>query len=94
MGGKRDGQMLTGIGRENIMAVAMGDAVLLGDRSQAQDVKAMVKALRKSGVDQAASTVRESRPRGWFETIAKGKTFHVKILNVDSGGRLSRQSYR
>ena len=82
----KDGQVLTGIGLENIMVVAMGDAVLVADQSQAQGVKAMVRALKESKVDQAVSTVRESRPWGWFETITKGKTFHVKILHVDPGG--------
>lgn len=90
----KDGQVLTGIGLENIMAVAMGDAVLVADRSQAQYVKAMVTALKDSGVDQAVSTVREYRPWGWFETIAKGKTFLVKILHVDPSGRLSLQSHK
>ena len=90
----KDGQVLTGIGLENIMAVATGDAVMVVDRSLGQQVKAMVTALKDIGVDQAVSTVRENRPWGWFETIAKGKTFHVKILHVDPGGRISLQSHR
>lgn len=90
----KESQVLTGIGLQNIMAVAMGDAVLLADRSRAQDVKAMVAALKESGVDQATSRERENRHWGWFETIARSKHFHAKILHVDPGGRLSLQSHQ
>jgi len=90
----KESQVLTGIGLENIMAVAMGDAVMVADRARAQDVKAVVAALKESGVDQATRRERESRPWGWFETIARGETFHAKILHVDPGGRLSLQSHQ
>jgi len=87
-------QVLTGIGLENIMAIAMGDAVMVADRARAQDVKAMVASLKDGGVDQAVSRERENRPWGWFETIARGESFHAKILHVDPGGRLSLQSHQ
>ena len=90
----KESQVLTGIGLENIMAIAMGDAVMVADRSRAQEVKAMVAKLKDGGVDQAVSRERENRPWGWFETIARGETFHAKILHVDAGGRLSLQSHR
>ena len=91
---EKDGQVLTGIGLENIIAVAMGDAVLVADRSRAQDVKAMVAKLKENDIHQAESRERENRPWGWFETIARGETFHAKILHVDPGGRLSLQSHQ
>jgi len=91
---EKDGQVLTGIGLKNVMAVVMGDAVMVADRARAQEVKAMVTKLKDGGVDQATRRERENRPWGWFETIAKGETFHAKILHVDPGGRLSLQSHR
>jgi len=90
----KESQVLTGIGLDNIMAVAMGDAVMVANRARAQDVKAMVAKLKDGGVDQAVSRERENRPWGWFETIARGEHFHAKILHVDAGGRLSLQSHR
>jgi mannose-1-phosphate guanylyltransferase/mannose-6-phosphate isomerase len=90
---EKDGLVLTGIGLDNIMAIAMGDAVLVADRARAQDVKTMVTQLKAKGVSQALSCERENRPWGWFETIARGEAFHVKILHVDPGGRLSLQSH-
>jgi len=90
----KENQVLTGIGLDNIMAVAMGDAVMVADRERAQDVKAMVAKLKAGGVDQSTRRERENRPWGWFETIARGETFHAKILHVNPGGRLSLQSHQ
>jgi mannose-1-phosphate guanylyltransferase/mannose-6-phosphate isomerase len=90
----KDNQVLTGIGLDNIMVVAMGDAVLVADRARVQDVKAMVAKLKDGEVEHAVSREREIRPWGWFETIARGKGFHSKILHVDVGGCLSLQSHR
>lgn len=87
-------QTLTGIGLSNIMAVAMGDAVLVADRRKAQDVKSMVAMLKSKDIPQATARERENRPWGWFETIAKGETFHAKILHVQPGGVLSLQSHK
>ena len=90
----KDSQVVTGIGLNNIMAIAMEDAVLVADRSRVQDVKAMVATLKTKGVDQAVARNRENRPWGWFETIARGEGFHAKILHVDPGGRLSMQTHQ
>jgi mannose-1-phosphate guanylyltransferase/mannose-6-phosphate isomerase len=90
----KESQVLTGIGLKDVIAVAMGDAVMVADRARVQDVKAMVAKLKDGGVDQAVSRERENRPWGWFETIARGECFHAKILHVDPGGRLSLQSHQ
>lgn len=76
------------------IGVPARDAVLVADRSRAQDVKAVVAKLKENDIDQAVSRERENRPWGWFETIARGETFHAKILHVDPGGRLSLQSHQ
>jgi mannose-1-phosphate guanylyltransferase/mannose-6-phosphate isomerase len=91
---EKDEQVLAGIGLNNVMAIAMGDAVLVADRGRAQEVKALVAKLRAEGAPQALSSEREHRPWGWYETIARGKNFHVKILHVDPGGLLSLQRHK
>lgn len=42
---------------------------------------------------QPVQTLRDWRPRGWFETLAEGQRFHVKQLQVDPGHRLSLQKH-
>lgn len=62
-----EGMELVGIGLDNIIAVAMNDAVLIADKSRSQDVKLAVDALRKKGSAQAESFPKDHRPWGWVE---------------------------
>ncbi len=88
-----EGQELVGIGLENIIAVAMPDAVLVADRSRVQDVKAAVAALQDKGAKQASQFTRDHRPWGWFDSLAMGPRFQVKRIVVTPGGQLSLQSH-
>jgi mannose-6-phosphate isomerase-like protein (cupin superfamily) len=73
--------------------VAMPDAVLVADKSRAQDVKAVVDMLRKARVGQADDYPRFHRPWGWYETLCLGDRFQVKRIMVKPGGVLSLQSH-
>ena len=88
-----EGQELVGIGLENIIAVAMPDAVLVADRRRVQDVKAAVTALREKGAKQADQFTRDHRPWGWFDSLAMGPRFQVKRIVVTPGSQLSLQSH-
>lgn len=84
---------LVGLGLDNIIAVAMPDAVLVADKSRAQDVKAVVAHLREKGAVQANERRRDFRPWGWFETLTLGPRYHVKRIMVHPGAALSLQSH-
>jgi mannose-1-phosphate guanylyltransferase/mannose-1-phosphate guanylyltransferase/mannose-6-phosphate isomerase len=88
-----DGLELVGIGLENIVAVAMPDAVLVADASRCQDVKLAVSALKDKGAKQATAFPKDHRPWGWFETLALGGRFQVKRIVVHPGAALSLQSH-
>lgn len=88
-----DGVELVGIGLSNIIAVAMNDAVLVADRSRAQEVKKAVDALKAKGAKQAEAFPRDHRPWGWFETLALSDRFQVKRIVVKPGAALSLQSH-
>jgi mannose-1-phosphate guanylyltransferase/mannose-6-phosphate isomerase len=60
---------IVGLGLRGVVAVAMPDAVLVADKSRAQDVKAVVDMLRKAKVGQADDYPRFHRPWGWYETL-------------------------
>jgi mannose-1-phosphate guanylyltransferase / mannose-6-phosphate isomerase len=87
------GVALVGIGLENMIAIAMPDAVLVADKSRAQEVKAAVAALKAKGARQAETFPRDHRPWGWFETLALGDRFQVKRIVVHPGAALSLQSH-
>jgi mannose-1-phosphate guanylyltransferase / mannose-6-phosphate isomerase len=93
MRSEADGVALVGIGLDNMIAIAMPDAVLVADRSRAQEVKQAVAALKAKGARQAETFPRDHRPWGWFETLAHGDRFQVKRIVVHPGAALSLQSH-
>lgn len=84
---------VVGIGLDNIMAIAMNDAVLVADMSRAQDVKKAVAALKAKGSAQATTFPKDHRPWGWFESLVVGSRFQVKRIYVHPGAALSLQSH-
>ncbi|MBO9397629.1 mannose-1-phosphate guanylyltransferase/mannose-6-phosphate isomerase [Shimia sp. R9_2] len=88
-----DTQEIVGIGLENIIAVAMNDAVLVADMSKAQDVKHAVTALKAKNALQATAFPKDHRPWGWFESLVIGDRFQVKRIHVHPGASLSLQSH-
>jgi len=82
---------VVGIGLEGIMAVAMNDAVLVADKSRAQDVKLAVQVLKDKGAVQATDFPKVHRPWGWFESLVVGDRFQVKRIMVHPGASLSLQ---
>ncbi len=87
------GIALVGIGLSNVIAIATPDAVLVADRSRAQDVKLAVAALQERGASQADHAPRALRPWGSFEVLTEGAGFKVKRITVLPGARLSLQSH-
>lgn len=88
-----DGLEVVGIGLKDIIAVAMQDAVLVADKSRAQDVKKAVAALKAKGANQATMFPKDHRPWGWFESLVIGGRFQVKRIMVHPGAALSLQSH-
>lgn len=87
------GLELVGIGLEDIVAIAMNDAVLVARKSQAQRVKEAVEALKQKNASQAVQLPRDYRPWGWYESLVVGNRFQVKRIVVNPGGTLSLQSH-
>ena len=87
-------QELVAIGLEDIIAIAMPDAVLVAHKDRTQDVKNAVTHLKTKGADQAENLPRDYRPWGWYESIALGPRFQVKRIVVKPGAALSLQSHK
>ena len=88
-----DGLALVGIGLDNIIAIAMPDAVLVADRRRAQDVRLAVSMLKHNHHEQAETFPRDHRPWGWFDRLVTGDGFQVKRIVVHPGAALSLQSH-
>lgn len=88
-----EGLELVGIGLEDIVVVAMNDAVLVARKSETQRVKEAVSALKARGASQAVQLPRDYRPWGWYESLVIGGRFQVKRIVVKPGASLSLQSH-
>lgn len=88
-----EGLEIVGLGLNNIVAVAMNDAVLIADKSRTQDVKKVVEALQRKGAVQAETFPKDHRPWGWHESLVIGGRFQVKRITVLPGASLSLQSH-
>jgi mannose-1-phosphate guanylyltransferase / mannose-6-phosphate isomerase len=88
-----DSLQLVGIGLDNVMVVAMPDAVLVANTKNAQNVKDVVIALKAKDAKQAQAFSYDHRPWGHFETLAISERFQVKRIVVKPGAALSLQSH-
>lgn len=88
-----DAQQIVGIGLDNIVAIAMPDAVLVCDKNRTQEVGKAVKILKEKNIIQGTCFPKDHRPWGWFESIALGNRFQVKRILVHPGASLSLQSH-
>ncbi len=88
-----EGLELVGIGLEDMVAIAMPDAVLVARRTDTQRVKEAVEALKTRFVKQAEAFNHDHRPWGFYESLAIGSRFQVKRIVVKPGAALSLQSH-
>ena len=86
-------QQVVGLGLDNIVAVAMPDAVLVAHRDRVGELGEVVKTMRAGAVAQADAFPRDHRPWGYFETLILGGRFQVKRIVVNPGAALSLQSH-
>jgi mannose-1-phosphate guanylyltransferase/mannose-6-phosphate isomerase len=87
-------QQVVGIGLNDIMAIAMPDAVLVAPKERAQDVKKAVELLKSKDIAQAEIFPKDHRPWGWFESLVLTDGFQVKRIHVKPGAALSLQSHK
>ncbi|TMJ77212.1 MAG: mannose-1-phosphate guanylyltransferase/mannose-6-phosphate isomerase [Alphaproteobacteria bacterium] len=81
------------LGVEDLIIVDTPDALLVADRSNAQDVTTIVARLKQAGRKEQAQHLRSYRPWGYFETLSLAPRFQVKLLHVKPGAKLSMQMH-
>jgi mannose-1-phosphate guanylyltransferase/mannose-6-phosphate isomerase len=86
-------RMLAAVGVENLVIVETPDAVLVLDKSRAQDVKAIIEYLNRQGREEGRFHQRMHRPWGAYCPIDQGERYQVKRLSVKPGASLSLQMH-
>jgi mannose-1-phosphate guanylyltransferase / mannose-6-phosphate isomerase len=88
-----DKQIVATVGVKDLVIVATKDAVLVADRTQSQNVRAIVERLQKSNRQEAVHHRMVYRPWGSYESLDDGDRFQVKRLVVKPGQKLSLQKH-
>lgn len=91
---RSEGPLLATIGIDDLVVVADSDAVLVARCDQAQRVKEMCDALKKSNRPEVDLHPIVHRPWGSYESVDSGDGFQVKRIIVKPHAKLSLQKHR
>ena len=86
-------RLVVGLGVENLVVVETDDAVLIADRSQAQNVKTIVKQLEADGSPEGKAHRKIYRPWGHYTGVVEDSRWQVKRISVKPGASLSLQMH-
>ena len=82
------------VGVRDLVVVSTKDALLIADKTRAQDVSKLVERLKTEKRSEPVDHAVIYRPWGSYETIDLGERHQVKHIMVKPGGRLSLQSHK
>ncbi|MHB0985133.1 MAG: mannose-1-phosphate guanylyltransferase/mannose-6-phosphate isomerase [Sulfuricella sp.] len=88
-----DGRMVAAIGLDNLLIVDTPDALLVADRSRAQDVKKVVQQLKLMKHESHKSHRTMMRPWGTYTVLEEGRNFKIKTIVVKPKASLSLQMH-
>lgn len=86
-------KLVTTVGLEDVLVIETADAVLVGNRNKAQDVKKVVDELQEKEREERLTHRKVYRPWGSYESLDAGDNFQVKRLTVKPGKKLSLQMH-
>ena len=81
------------VGISNLIIVDTPDALLVADKSRAQDVKHLFAALKAKGHDAHKHHLTVHRPWGTYTVLEEDPGYKIKRIEVKPGGCLSLQMH-
>ncbi len=86
-------RMVGAVGVKDLVIIDTPDAVLIADRSCAQDVKHLYARLKADGHEAHRLHCTVHRPWGTYTVLEEGKQFKIKRIEVKPGASLSLQMH-
>jgi len=86
-------RLVSAVGVKDLVIVETADAVLVADRNNSQEVKAIVKRLEQESREEKNLHRKVNRPWGWYDSVDEGERFKVKRIQVKPGASLSLQMH-
>lgn len=87
------GRLVSAVGVNDLVIIETADAVLVANRANSQEVKAIVKRLDMEGREEKNLHRKVNRPWGWYDSVDEGERFKVKRIQVKPGASLSLQMH-
>jgi len=81
------------LGVQDLLIIDTPDALLVAERSRAEDVKGLVEHLSTLDNPTALTHRKVARPWGWYDSVDQGERFQVKRICVKVGASLSLQKH-
>ena len=86
-------RMVGAVGLNNLVIIDTPDALLVADRSRAQDVKHVYAKLKAQGHESHKLHRTVHRPWGTYTVLEEGSRFKIKRIEVKPGASLSLQMH-
>ena len=90
---RSESRLIVGFGIKDLFIIETKDAVLVAHKNCTQDIKNLVDYLRANKFKEATENKKVYRPWGLYESIAEGKNWQVKRLEINPKGKLSLQMH-
>jgi mannose-1-phosphate guanylyltransferase/mannose-6-phosphate isomerase len=86
-------RLVATLGVEGLVVVDTADATLVLPKDRAQDVRAVVQALKAMGAPEVTQPKVSLRPWGSWTCLLSGPGFQIKLLEIRSGAKPSLQRH-
>lgn len=86
-----ESRLVATVGVKDLVVVETQDAILVADKSKAQEVKQIVERLKQEQREEENYHRIVYRPWGSFDSVDEGDGYKVKRISVKPGARLSKQ---
>jgi mannose-1-phosphate guanylyltransferase/mannose-6-phosphate isomerase len=86
-------RVVAAVGVDNLLIIDTADALLVADRTRAQDVKAVVQQLKLGAHDSVRHHRTVHRPWGTYTVLEEGERCKIKRIVVKPGASLSLQMH-
>ncbi len=90
---RAEDRLVVGIGLKDLFIIETNDVLLVANKENSQDVKDIVKNLRKKGIAEGHEHKKMYRPWGFYVSVLEESKWKVKVIQVKPGEQLSLQMH-
>ena len=90
---RAEDRLVVGIGLEDLFIIETNDVLLVANKENSQEVKNIVKSLKKKGITEGLEHKKMLRPWGFYMSVLEEPKWKVKVIQVKPGEQLSLQMH-